>query len=93
MAILPAVALLGFAIAYGLYSLSRWGLVLTVVYLGYFAVVSLLDGALTWSASGRPLEPVALGNLTWSAIVIVYLLLNRARFGRSRDGVPAGVSS
>ncbi len=80
VAVLPAVALLGLAIAYGLYSLSRWGLVLTLVYLAYFGVVSLVGGALTWSASGQPTEPIALGNLTWSAIVIVYLLLNRARF-------------
>ncbi len=80
VAILPVVALLGLAIAYGLYSLSRWGLVLTVVYLAYFAGVSLSSGALTWSTSGQPTEPVALGNLTWSAIVIVYLILNRGRF-------------
>jgi hypothetical protein len=80
VAVLPAVALLGLAIAYGLYTLSRWGLVLTVVYLAYFAAVSLFAGALSWSAGGQPLEPVALGNFTWSALVVIYLLLNRARF-------------
>lgn len=80
VAVLPVVALLGLAIAYGLYSLSRWGLALTVVYLAYFASVSLYDGALSWSASGQPIESIALGNFTWSALVIVYLLLNRARF-------------
>ncbi len=80
VAILPVVALLGLAIAYGLYSLSRWGLALTLVYLAYFGVVSLLGGALTWTASGQPIEPIALGNFTWSALVIVYLLLNRRRF-------------
>ncbi len=80
VAILPAVALLGLAIAYGLYTLSRWGFVLTIVYLTYFGVVSLANGALSWSASGQPLEAVALGNFTWSAVVIVYLLLNRGRF-------------
>jgi len=78
--VLPAVALLGLAIAYGLYSLSRWGLALTVVYLAYFAGVSVYNGALSWSVSGQPSEPIALGNFTWSALVIVYLLLNRARF-------------
>ncbi len=80
VAVLPAVALLGLAIAYGLYALSRWGFVLTLVYLAYFGAVSLASGALSWSASGQPLEEVALGNLTWSALVIVYLLLNRGRF-------------
>lgn len=80
VAVLPAVALLGLAIAYGLYTLARWGLVLTVAYLAYFAGVSLNNGALSWSASGQPLEPGALGNLTWAALVIVYLLLKRARF-------------
>ena len=80
VAILPAVALLGLAIAYGLYTLSRWGMVLTVVYLAYFAAVSLHAGALSWSASGQSLEPIALGNLTWSAIVIVYLFFNRERY-------------
>lgn len=71
--ILPLIAVLGLVIAYGLFTLSRWGYMLTLLYLVYFGVVS---GGLLRTHN----DPIYLGNLVWSIFVIVYLLLVRKRF-------------
>ena len=71
--ILPLIAGLGLLIAYGLFSLSRWGYMLTMLYLAYFAVTS------GWLLS-RQTSTVYLGNLIWSLFVIIYLILVRRRF-------------
>lgn len=71
--ILPSIAVLGLLIAYGLFTLSRWGYLLTIAYLVYFGSVSVL---LLRSHN----EAVYLGNLLWSMFVVLYLLLKRRRF-------------
>jgi hypothetical protein len=71
--ILPLIAVLALLIAYGLFSLSRWGYLLTIMYLGYFGSVS----ALLLRTHG---EAVYLGNLIWSIFVILYLVVVRKRF-------------
>jgi hypothetical protein len=71
--ILPLIAGLALLIAYGLFSLSRWGYLLTILYLGYFGSVS----ASLLRTHG---EVVYLGNLIWSISVILYLIVIRKRF-------------
>lgn len=71
--ILPLIAGLGLLIAYGLFSLSRWGYMLTMLYLAYFATTS------GWMLS-RQTSAVYLGNLIWALFVIIYLILVRRRF-------------
>lgn len=71
--ILPVVAGLGLLIAYGLVSLSRWGYVLTILYLVYF-------GSVNWFISSTRDNLLNFGNLVWSFLVILYLILVRKRF-------------
>jgi hypothetical protein len=71
--ILPLIAGLALLISYGLFSLSRWGYMLTTLYLAYFGIVS---GALLRTHY----DPIYLGNLVWSIFVIIYLILVRNRF-------------
>jgi len=71
--ILPSVAGLALLIAYGLFSLSRWGYVLSILYLAYFGSVS----ALMFSTQA---DSVHLGNLLWSLLVLIYLILVRRSF-------------
>jgi hypothetical protein len=71
--ILLFTAGLALLIAYGLFSRSRWGYVLTIVYLAYFGSVSTLLLRTHNNA-------VYLGNLTWSIFVILYLFLIRKQF-------------
>lgn len=40
--VLPSIAILAIGIAYGLYSLSRWGYYLTLIYQIYFGAVSFV---------------------------------------------------
>lgn len=70
--ILIAVAALALVIAYGLFSLSRWGFFLTVAYLLYFGVVNLFLIDSVWNMHE--------GNVLWAVLVVVYLLLVRRRF-------------
>lgn len=71
--ILPVIACLALMIAFGLYSLSKWGYILTIVYLLYFGSVNglLYMKQPSWSY---------LGNVIWSILVILYLMLVRKRF-------------
>jgi uncharacterized membrane protein (DUF2068 family) len=71
--ILPLIAGLGLLIAYGLFSLSRWGYMLAMLYLAYFAATS------GWMLS-RHTSAVYLGDLIWALSVIIYLILVRRRF-------------
>ncbi|HLO16522.1 MAG TPA: hypothetical protein VK206_16945 [Anaerolineales bacterium] len=71
--ILPLIAVLALLVAYGLFSLSRWGYLLTIMYLGYFGSISTL----LFRTHG---DVVYLGNLIWSIFVIVYLILVQKRF-------------
>ena len=71
--ILPFVAGLSLLIAYGLFSLSRWGYVLSILYLAYFGSVS----ALMFSIHA---DSVHLGNLLWTLLVLIYLILVRRSF-------------
>ena len=71
--ILPLIAVLGLLISYGLFTLSQWGYVLTMLYLAYFGITS---GSLLRTHN----DPIYLGNLLWSIFVIIYLVLVRKRF-------------
>ena len=71
--VLPAVAILAVVMSYGLYSLSRWGYYLTSIYQICFGVVSLL---LSVSFGIQPF----LGNLMWSSVVVMYLVIKRRTF-------------
>ena len=71
--ILPLIAVLGLLIAYGLFTLSQWGYMLTMLYLAYFGIIS---GSLLRTHD----DPIYLGNLLWSIFVIIYLVLVRKRF-------------
>ena len=74
--ILPLAAGLALLIAYGLFSLSRWGYVLSILYLAYFGSVNGL--MLTTHA-----DSIYLGNLLWSLLAIIYLILARRSFQTS----------
>ena len=73
--ILPLIAGLALFIAYGLFSLSRWGYVLSILYLAYFGSV---NGLMLTHA-----DSIYLGNLLWSLLVIIYLILVRRSFQTS----------
>src|SRR5512139_4059277 len=53
VAIIPIVAAFGLIIAYGLYSLSRWGFFVTIAYLIYFGGVSIALCGLNFALSGQ----------------------------------------
>ena len=80
IAILPIVAGLGLVIAYGLYSLSRWGYFLTIAYLIYFGCISIALGGLNFVLTGQEALQAYFGNLIWSILVIIYLVVVRRRF-------------
>ena len=71
--ILPLITGLGLLIAYGLFSLSRWGYVLTMLYLAYF-------GSINGLMLSRHTNALYLGNLVWSLLVIIYLILTFRQF-------------
>lgn len=70
--ILLAVAALALVIAYGLFSLSRWGFFLTIAYLIYFGAVNLFLTDSVWTMHE--------GNVLWAVLVVIYLLVVRQRF-------------
>ena len=71
--VLPSVAILAIGISYGVFSLSRWGYYLTVIYLIYFGTISLLLSV--------PLgKQTFMGNFMWSVLVVTYLLFKRRLF-------------
>ena len=80
IAILPVVAALGLVMAYGLYSLSRWGFFLTIVYLIYFGGVSIALGGLNFVLTGQDALQAYFGNLLWSVLTIAYLIIVRRHF-------------
>lgn len=77
--IVPLFAGLALLVAYGLFSLSRWGYRLALLYLASFGIVS---GYLLGAAPNS----IYLGNPLWSLIVILYLILVRKRFNRRLSG-------
>lgn len=78
--ILPVIAGLALVIAYGLWSLSRWGFFLTLGYMFYFGMVSIVLGALDFAATGVEAVQVYFGNFLWSALVATYLIVARKSF-------------
>jgi hypothetical protein len=72
------VAGLALTIAWGLFSLSRWGYILTVVYLIYFGSVGLF-------LSRGQATTIDFGNFIWSLSVIIYLIVIRKHFLGSRQ--------
>jgi hypothetical protein len=79
------VAVLALILAYGLIHLSRWGFILTFVYSLYLCAVSLVMGGLSFAWIGQPETQVYFGNLLWSALVIIYLLIVRRRFFEAKS--------
>lgn len=78
--ILLAVAALVPVLSYGLVLLSRWGFFWTIAYSLYIAGVSLTMGGLSFAWTSQPVIQRAFGNLLWSALVVVYLLIVRRGF-------------
>ena len=81
--ILPVIGCLALMIAFGLYSLSWWGYILTSVYLLYFGSVNgfLYIEQASW---------IYLGNVIWSCLVILYLIFVRKRFFEKKPIRDAG---
>lgn len=79
--ILPAIAALALLIAFGLASLSRWGYLLTWMYLLYFGGVNgyLNAGQASWTY---------LGNVIWACLVLLYLILVRNHFFKRNVNQP-----
>jgi hypothetical protein len=73
MIALPSAAILAIGISYGLFSLSRWGYTLTIIYLIYFGTIGLL---LSIPFGGQ----TYIGNFSWSVLVVTYLLFKRKLF-------------
>lgn len=74
--ILPVVAALAILIAYGLVTVSHWGFFLTIIYLTTFGIIS------TAQLISHFQQPY-IGNLTWSLLVLVYLVVKRRLFQES----------
>jgi uncharacterized membrane protein (DUF2068 family) len=73
---LIAVAALALVMAYGLFRGQRWGFYLALIYLLYFAAISLVN-AVRLAQPGQPIDSLSFGNFTWSALVLVYLVYVR----------------
>lgn len=84
--ILPVMAALALVIAFGLYSRSKWGYRLTIGYMLYFGIVN-------WSLYTDQFSWAFLGNVIWSFLVILYLILVRKHFFEKKpvrdDGIKA----
>jgi len=74
--ILPAVAIFAVVMSYGIYSLSSWGYYLTMPYQICFGAVSLFLAFLSVSFGTQPF----FGNLMWSALIVIYLVIKRRTF-------------
>jgi len=88
IAIVPIVAAVGLGIAYGLYSLSRWGFFVTIAYLIYFGGVSIALGGLNCALASQEALQTYFGNLIWSVLVIAYLVIVRRRFLSPKNARP-----
>ena len=86
IAIVLFVAALALILAYGLIRLSRWGFILTVSYSIYICLVNLImsDLAFTWPVQLE--KQITCGNFLFSALVIIYLLIERKHFFIARSG-------
>lgn len=73
--IVPVVAGLALLIAHGLFTGSRWGFFLTLIYTLIFGTISL------WLLLQNFEQPY-IGNATWSFLVLFYLIANRQTFWR-----------
>lgn len=71
--ILLVVACVGLVMAVGLLSLSRWGYVFAMIYLGYFFIANLNQ-----FNTGK--ETISVWNLVFSVMVIIYLLYVLRKF-------------
>lgn len=71
--ILLLVGAIALLIAWGLFSLSRWGYIFTLTYLAYFGVVNIF-------LSRGYFATIEFGNFIWSLLVISYLFLIRKQF-------------
>ncbi len=82
--ILPVVAILALIISYGLFSLSRWGYFLTLVYVLYTGIVGLVQGGLGFATTGEASLQVYFGSILWSVLVGICLIAARRHFFRAK---------
>lgn len=82
--ILPVVAVLALVISYGLFSLSRWGYFLTLVYVLYTGIIGLIQGGLGFATSGEESLQVYFGSILWSVLVGICLIAARRHFFRAK---------
>lgn len=78
--ILVVISAMAFVVAYGLISLSRWGFFLAIVYSFFLAGVSLFQGGLRLLCTGQEEVRGFVGNLLWSLLVVIYLIIARSSF-------------
>jgi hypothetical protein len=69
--IMILTCIVGILVAYGLYSMTRWGYWLTLAYMAYLLVVPTI-------LLGRDASLFA--NLTWPLTVVAYLVLRRREY-------------
>ena len=71
--ILIIVSAFALVMAWGLFSLSRWGYVVTLIYLIYFGSLGLV-------LSAGQFDTIHFGNFVWALAVIFYLIIIRRQF-------------
>lgn len=71
------LAVLSFIMAYGLLKLRKWGFWLFTIYNIYFFMVS-------WILYAKNHEHLFSGNLSWSILMLVYLIIKRKEFIRPK---------
>jgi len=82
--ILPVVAVLALIISYGLFSLSKWGYFLTLVYVLYTGIVGLVRGGLGFATTGEAALQAYFGSILWSVLVVICLIAARRHFFRAK---------
>jgi hypothetical protein len=78
--IVPVIAALALIISYGLFSLSKWGYVLSLVYVLYIGVIGLNRGGLEFAVMGEASLQIFFGSILWSVLVVICLIAARCHF-------------
>jgi hypothetical protein len=82
--IFPVIAALALIISYSLFSLSKWGYVLTLAYVLYTGIIGLIQGGLEFAVTGDTSHQVFFGSILWSVLVVTCLIAARHHFFRTR---------
>lgn len=75
--ILPVIAALALIMSYGLFSLSRWGFVMTLGYVLYTGVMGIARGGLRFAGTGEASLQVFFGSVLWSGLVVICRIADR----------------